>query len=431
MLSFAVGSLKEIDGKSCILTWEGSSGHAIYGPYQHLAPGHYVVEFNLGAAENRHLESESLCATVDVTADFGRLAFVCEDVTLSRLCNGPISIRLAFYTEAPQVFEFRVAVTGIIPLLIEDYCRVVALEDADADFEALLNATRFPDPGTLPKPPFFLNNVDVLRRLYEKGAVVKVIGDDVVLTMDGVSFYARVIDDLRFVDEIFFRSTYNFKLGQDCCVIDIGMNIGLVSLTFALKSEVKEVHSFEPFKGTYDRARANLSLNPTVANKISANNFGLAGVDQNTTVFIYDGSDSGAFSIRGSSSGTPEQISVRNASNVLGPIIASAKSKNRDVIAKIDCEGSEFPIFQALNDDGLLADISAFMVEWHRGVDGKTQQDLIAPLVQQGFVIFDLTGKTGNGFFYAVKGGHSSKGMNYPAGATLPTNAAQAQPEIG
>ena len=44
------------------------------------------------------------------------------------------------------------------------------------------------------------------------------------------------------------------------------------------------------------------------------------------------------------------------------------------------------------------------MVEWHRGVSGKTQQKLVAPLLAHRFAVFDLTGQTGNGFFYAVKG---------------------------
>jgi FkbM family methyltransferase len=167
---------------------------------------------------------------------------------------------------------------------------------------------------------------------------------------------------------------------------------------------VKQVHSFEPFKGTYGRARANLSLNPEMSAKVSAHNFGLADADEDKTVLIKDESDSAAFSIRGSESGTPMPICVRNAAAVLGPIIEAAKANGLCIIAKIDCEGSEFPIFETLEQQGLLAEISAFMVEWHRGNWGKTERDLIAPLLMHGFTVFDLTGKTGNGLFYAVKG---------------------------
>jgi FkbM family methyltransferase len=404
VLNLAIGSHKEIDGRTCILTKAGLSGHAIYGPYQHLDPGRYAVEFNLEAAGNGQFDRDNICAAVDVASGFGTTIHAREDVWLSRLSNGPARIQLAFETYAPDQFEFRVAVTGLAPLLIDDYCRVLPLNAADADFVSLFDASRFPDPRTGSRPAFFMGHLSILRRLYENGAGVKIANGDVIVTIDGISFYARVPDDLRFVDEIFFRGVYNFSLKKNCCVIDIGMNIGLATMTFAQKDFVRKVHSFEPFKGTYSRARANLSLNPKIAAKVSAHNIGLADADEDKTVLIYDESDSGSFSIRGSESGTPMPISVRNAATVLGPIIDEAKANALRIIAKIDCEGSEFPIFENLDEHGLLAEISAFMLEWHRVSGDKTQRDLIAPLLTYGFTVFDLTGKTGNGFFYAVKG---------------------------
>lgn len=404
MLNLEIGSRKEIDGRTCILTKPGSRGHAIYGPYQNLDPGCYVVEFNLEAAGDRQFDRDDICGEVDVASGFGRTIHARQDVSFSQLREGPVRIRLVFETYAPDIFEFRVGTTGLAPLLIDDYCPVLPLTGSNADCGSEFDASRFPDPRSGPKPAFFLDHLSILRRLYENGAGVKIVDGDVIVTIDGISFYARVPDDLRFVDEIFFRNTYNFSLPKDCFVVDIGMNIGLVTMTCARKNFVKKVHSFEPFKGTYSRARANLSLNPELAAKISAHNFGLADTEEDKTVLIHDESDSGAFSIRGSESGTPMTISVRNAARVLGPIIEEAKANGLCIIAKVDCEGSEFPIFEALERHDLLAEISAFMVEWHRGSFGKSQRDLIAPLLTHGFTVFDLTGKTGNGFFYAVKG---------------------------
>jgi FkbM family methyltransferase len=405
VLNLAIGSHTVVDGRTCILTKPGLPGHAVYGPYQNLDPGRYAVEFSLEAAEDRQLDRDDICAAVDVASGFGRTIHARDDVSLLRLREGPVRIHLVFETSAPDVFEFRVATTGLAPLLIDDYCRVLPLNSADADCASLFDGSRFPDPTMGPKPAFFLDHLSILRRLYENGAGVKIVDGEVIVTIDGISFYARVPDDLRFVDEIFFRSTYNFALGKDCCVIDIGTNIGLVAMTFARKDFVKQVHSFEPFKGTYSRARANLSLNPEVAAKVSAHNLGLADEDVDKMVLIHDESDSGAFSIRGSTSGVPAAISVRNAGKVLGPIIEAAKANGLSIVAKVDCEGSEFPIFETLEQHGLLAEISAFMVEWHRGWSKtKTQRDLIAPLLSHGFTVFDLTGRTGNGFFYAVKG---------------------------
>jgi FkbM family methyltransferase len=396
-----------MDEKSCIQTQGGLSAHAVFGPYEQLGAGRYAVEFNIKPVNSQQFDDNFICASVDVAAEFGTLIFAKEDIYLAQLRGGNATIRLQFNLSEPHTLEYRVYTTGKVPLIIEEYCRIVKIPDGEADFMALLDATKFPDPNVFPRPAFFLENIPTLRRLYENGVEVKILGNDVILNVAGLSFYARSYDDLRFIDEIFFQSAYNFVLQNDTCVIDIGMNIGLVSMLFASKEVVKEVHSFEPFKSTYNRAIRNLSLNPDLSAKISANNFGLAETDEETTVFIYDESDSGCFSIRGSTSGNPAHIVVRNAATVLQPIIAEAKSKNRDVIAKVDCEGSEFPIFEVLEKNNLLKDISAFMVEWHRGIKEKTQNDLIAPLLKHGFIVFDRSGKTGNGFFYAVRSSHS------------------------
>ena len=70
---------------------------------------------------------------------------------------------------------------------------------------------------------------------------------------------------------------------------------------------------------------------------------------------------------------------------------------------KIDCEGSEFQVFESLEKAGLLDKITAFMVEWHRVYEGKDQLTLLDPLLRRGFMTFDRSPRTGNGFFYAVR----------------------------
>ena len=402
MLNLALGARIESDGRSSIHTRIGEAGHAVYGPYLHLEPGRYVVEFNL-RSEGTLPKDHEICATVDVATLHGKMIHAFGEVTAHDLRHGSLAIPLVFQIDTGATFEFRVGVTGRASLLVDDYTRLLKLERADDDPHAVLAGDRFPSTDILPKPAFLLHNKAALRQLYEKGASVRIAGDDVVVSLHGVSFYARVIDDLRFVDEIFFRSAYNFSLGRDCCVIDIGMNIGLVAMTFARRPWVREVHSFEPFPSTHARACANLRLNPELAAKITVHNFGLANADSDITVLIADESDSGCLSIRGSDQGVPKSIVVKTAADILGPIIESARARGHAVIAKVDCEGSEFPIFESLSQAGLLEKISAFMVEWHRVFPGRTQAELIAPLLRHGFVVFDQTGPTDNGFFYAAR----------------------------
>jgi FkbM family methyltransferase len=404
MLNAAVGSEFETHGKMCILTRLGAAGDAVYGPYETLPSGYYAVEFNLGAAEDNNFDRDDLCAWVDVAADFGRIILAREDIRLSRLRAGPISIQLAFHNEAKQSLEFRVGVSGCIPLLIEEHRPLVRFEEADADYMTLLRAAKFPDASLMPDPVLFRAVQPTLRYLYENGATIKAVGNDIVVTIEGVSFYVRERDDLAFVQEIFLNSTYNVLSQQDCCVIDIGMNIGLASLMFATKPFVKEIHSFEPFEPTYARARANLSLNPAIAHKISANNFGLSDKDETKTVQVPDNISSGSLGTDGWSSGRPHNVVVRDAAAALAPIIAQARRRGRPVIAKVDCEGSEYRIFKTLQERGLLGEIAAFMVEWHWIGGEYTLASLTTALEASGFIMFDLTHREAKqGLFYAVR----------------------------
>jgi FkbM family methyltransferase len=402
MLNLSIGSGLERDGRACILTNKGVGGHAVYGPYIQLAPGRYVVEFELEVPEAEQAADDAVCAILDVAADTGRHVLAREEFRVSQLRTASL-VHLVFTTEVSQALEFRVEANGLIPLLVYDHRRVLRLEEPAINPQPLLDATRFPDPACVQVPEFFTRYMRTLRSLYENGATVAISDNDVIVTIEGVSFYARIEDDLRFVHEIFSQRAYNIQPGRDCCVIDIGMNIGLVTLSFAKQPQVREVHSFEPFLQTYRRAVANLGLNPAISGKVSAHNFGLADADREETIMIQDIGDSGMLSIRGSDEGTPEPIVVRDAAGVLGPIIRAAKARGLEVIAKVDCEGSEFEVFDTLERHDLLQDVTAFAVEWHRGRPGRTNETLIAPLLRRGFIVIDLSGPKGNGFFYAVR----------------------------
>lgn len=402
MLNAAMGSEVEIDGKKCILTQVGAVGHAIYGPYKPLDPGYYAVEFCLRPAEENTIGSDDVCAQVDVVVQSGTVTLAKEEIRLSRLRSGANFVPLTFHNSVRQPFEFRVGVSGKISLIIEDHCPVVALEDPNADHVALLEQARFPDPNSVSTPQVFRDFLPSFRDLHQNGAAIKLADERLIVSL-GVSFYANDVDDIILVGELFLKQVYNFVAEGEWCAIDIGMNIGLASLLLAAKPFVKEVHAFEPFTATFERARANLSLNPDIAHKISVYNVGLEDKDEDRTVLIGDDRPSGSFTTTGWPAGAPHVICIRDAATTLRPIIEAAKALGRNVIVKVDCEGSEFPIFATLDTHGLLDDISALMVEWHRLDWRKTQQDLMAPLLRRGFLVFDLSPRTGNGFFYAVR----------------------------
>lgn len=387
MLNLAVGTETTVDGRSHILTRQGERGHAIYGPYQRLDAGKYVVEFTIRLADGADASIDEVCAYIDVVSHQGYRAYASGIVRTPQLVQTGESVRLAFDLSEPAELEYRAYVNGHTPLLIADNPVVLS---GDTEVAAY------------PAPAFMVEHPGLTQGIF-RGGRVQVVDGHVVGELKGVRFNARTYDDVNFVHEIFVLGAYNMMTARPTCMIDVGMNVALSSLLFATRDFVKEVHAFEPFAATYERGLKNIALNPGLAPKIRTNNFGLADQDGDVTLRIHDSGDSGAMTTRDSASGTPMTISLRDAGPALRPIIDDARARGLDVIAKIDCEGSEFPVFESLERAGLLKDIRGFMVEWHRMFEGRDQHELIAPLLANDYLVFDVSPPEGNGFFYAVR----------------------------
>ena len=406
MINVKIASQEIRDGRTLARTKLGASGHAIFGPYIQFNPGLYSIDFQIQVVRVSDNAKDDKVAVAEVMAAAERACIVSAGLTALQLLESKGQLRMTFCLEQPKTLEFRVAVTGDAELLIGASPWPVLINDL-AQSESTIAPTSFPDLPPREQPKAFSENIARLRQLHERGATVRIENTDVIASVEGVEFFVKEVDDLRFVVEVFFENTYNFMVAGPVCVIDIGMNIGLATLFFARRNNVEEVHSFEPFKSTYDRAVRNINLNKSLSSKIFHNNFGLSGRDDELELLVSQNGDSGAQSTRGAQAGTPVRIALRRATSVLGPIVERARAGGKRVVAKIDCEGSEFDIFEDLVSSGLIEDFSALLVEWHRGFVERTQLDLINPLLDRGFLVFDVTPsgrRGGNGFFYAAKG---------------------------
>ena len=401
MINLALGSAQQVEGRSCIETGR-KAGHAVYGPYKMLEPGRYVVTFRLVPAASERMRQDGLCAVLDVAADVGQRILASRKVFQSQFEDGRAAFTLEFTVDRASRVEYRVWTSGQLPLVVEDHLRAIPVPDDVQDMEALVAGGEFPEADAA-APAFFRDNVGMFRSLYEQGMNVSLVDGGAVLRVEGVSLHARSADDLNFVGEIFHERAYNLISGRPLAVIDVGMNIGLTSLMLATKSEVREIHAFEPFTNTFDRAADNLRLNPTLAAKIRAENVGLSDRDWDGSMTVEAGSDSGARSTIEAAQGQSVHLVLKDAGTALRPVIEQAEANGLAVVVKLDCEGSEFAIMRSLEAAGLLPRISAFMVEWHAIFPQHTQKTLLDPLAANGFLVFDQSPPTGNGFFYAVR----------------------------
>jgi len=252
-------------------------------------------------------------------------------------------------------------------------------------------------------------------KVFNKANALKTLADckfyidgqqELIIDIDGVKLIIETGQDLDIAHEIFLLGVYNFLYDKPCVAIDIGMNTGFASLFFANRANVKAVYSYEPFKATYDQALRNFALNPNLAEKIKAFDYGVGDRDEIIQV-EYDYNVKGSVGISGIDNQLKPFASKQTATAdlILKPFTDVFKGitsdyPDTDIVAKIDCEGSEYEILDSLAATGQLGQIKIIMMEWHK----KGPDALVKHLQEFGFIIFSRMPRSKNvGTLYAIK----------------------------
>ena len=230
---------------------------------------------------------------------------------------------------------------------------------------------------------------------------------DLVIDVHGLRLLVQTWEELVNLSEIFLKKVYDFDYGRPVIILDIGMNVGFSSLYFASRQDVRAVFGYEPFKRTYEHALRNFSLNPEIAEKINSFNVGVGSMNAERTL-DYCPDWKGTMSTLGFA-GSPEgagravvreEVVIKDVAGILDSILEGAGEC--EVIAKIDCEGSEYEILEALNDSNKLPLLRALIVEWH----SRGPEDLIRCLEASGFLAFSSRSSHSSnavGMIYAVR----------------------------
>lgn len=193
--------------------------------------------------------------------------------------------------------------------------------------------------------------------------------EGVLAHFNGLQLYVESSEEFFIIKEVFIEKDYNLLSNENFVVFDIGMNIGISSLFFALNKNVDTIYSFEPVVTTYNKASYNLELNQNYSNKIETFNFGLGGSTRVEKV-LYNSQAKGNCGIRLESSlvidkkdANEIEIAIKNIGEVLPDLLEKHPLQKK--VLKIDCEGAEYEIIQKLSDTNLLPDIDVLLIEWH------------------------------------------------------------------
>jgi FkbM family methyltransferase len=222
------------------------------------------------------------------------------------------------------------------------------------------------------KHEFFLRGFSLLYPLRDlaKAKFQVTPSHEIIAEIHGMKFYVETWEEIFILSEIFVNGLYNIKPVQTSILIDIGMNTGFASLMFANQENIQSVISFEPFKQTRSQAMRNLEMNQNLASKIQVNSFGLSLKSQDLTLdYCYEWKGCAGLSglptdhLQENEVVSQEVIQVVESSTVIQKI--ADENPGVPLIAKIDCEGSEYDILQSLYEAGKLDLLDSVMMEWH------------------------------------------------------------------
>ncbi len=185
--------------------------------------------------------------------------------------------------------------------------------------------------------------------------------------------------DLTTLFEIFINDDYDFrKLSGELNILDIGANVGFFSLYVANKFPLAKVYSFEPFPKSYQRMQENLKRNH-VSN---VKTFPFAVSDKEGKVEFFSTEWAGCNTIFESNFEGWKYDKTQVDCVSFDKIFELTGARHFD-FAKIDCEGSEYPIILNSSDESLKA-INKFIIEVHE-VKNFNQDQLVKRFEGLGF----------------------------------------------
>lgn len=217
---------------------------------------------------------------------------------------------------------------------------------------------------------FFINSLELIRSMAKLTDLRFSVqsADAIRITIDGLVFDLQTEEEIWILNEIFIEGAYNLITPYPIVIWDIGMYIGISSLYFASKDNVVSVEAYELFKDTFDRATENFSLNPHFAQKIKSHNI---GIDRNSRNLVLDYCHKWKGSIGINKLPNQEndikfmkrEVALVSATETIKTIMHTYP--DIPVVAKIDCEGSEYDIIESLCNNGEICNLKGIMLEWH------------------------------------------------------------------
>lgn len=145
-----------------------------------------------------------------------------------------------------------------------------------------------------------------------------------------------------------------FPFQKDDVILDLGANIGDIAIRFSDK--VKEIHSYEPMKDTFQVLKKNVTKNKI--NNCFPYNVAIAPTTGETTIYFNDKAKLSHASV------TTVPVRGRKKIKVKTLSFAEEVARVKPTIIKMDIEGGEYDILESV-PDSVFENCRLFLLEVH------------------------------------------------------------------
>ncbi len=188
--------------------------------------------------------------------------------------------------------------------------------------------------------------------------------------------------DLTTLFEVFVDEDYRFgeNTNEQINIIDIGANVGYFSLYISKKFPSARIFSFEPFPDTFLRLNEHFSVN-NIKN-VTPYNLAVSDFEGKSKFYSFEWTGCNTL-IDGEFD--QSQSKVTEVDCVKFEDLRMLTGTEKFDYAKIDCEGSEYPMLLNSSNESIKA-VRKYIIEVHNS-DRYSKNDLVARFSSLGYRI--------------------------------------------
>jgi len=167
--------------------------------------------------------------------------------------------------------------------------------------------------------------------------------------------------DLTTLFEVFVNEDYKFSrnTSDTINILDIGANVGYFSLYISKKNPNAKVFAFEPFPETYKRLCDHININNL--KNITAFNYAVSDFEGTAKFYSFEYTGCNTM-LEGNYDENLHKVTTIDCVGFAK--IPELTNVNEFEFAKVDCEGSEYPIFLNSTGDSIKF-VKEYIIEVH------------------------------------------------------------------